>query len=321
MKSASAGPDREPAALIALVGPTASGKTGAGLALAEALGTEIVGVDSRQVYRGLDIGTAKPTPEQRRRVPHHLVDCADPDVRFSAGDFERAVLRLLPAFAGRPLLLVGGTGLYLRAVLQGICPTPPPSPAVRRWLDALAAARPEGLHALLRRVDPAAAERIHPHDRYRAGRALEVYLTCGEPLSLRQRLHREAGPPRRVALFGLEVPAAELKRRIAQRLEEMIGAGFVGEVSGLLAAGHDQSLPAFRAVGYPQFAAHVRGACTLADAAEATRRETWQYARRQLTWFRAQPGIRWIDAPAGRTEEALAAEILEHLRHGARVPA
>lgn len=321
MRSASDAPDRDAAGLLALVGPTASGKTGVGLLVAEALGTEIVGVDSRQVYRGFDIGTAKPTPEQRRRVPHHLVDCADPGVRFSAGDYERAVLGLVPAFAGRPLLLVGGTGLYLRAVLQGICPTPPPAPAVRRWLESLAASRPDGIHALLGRVDPAAAARIHPHDRYRATRALEVYLTSGEPLSQRQRFHREASPSRRVALFGLSVPGAELKRRIAQRLDEMIAAGFAGEVSRLLADGCDERLPAFRAVGYPQFAAHVRGACSLAEAAEATRRETWQYARRQLTWFRAQPGIRWLEAPEGRTEASLAEELLGFLRQAERASA
>lgn len=322
-KSASSAPDREIPEAVALIGATASGKTGVGILLAEALRTEILGVDSRQIYRRLAIGTAKPTPAERRRVPHHLVDIVEPDERFSAGRFREATAERLRWFTvtGRTPLFVGGTGLYLRAILEGLCPAPPAAPDLRRWLAGIAASSHGGLHPLLARVDPAAAARIHPHDHYRAVRALEVYFLSGEPLSRRQRSHRGAPPLARTRIFGLSLPGAELERRIARRLDAMVADGFVEEVRRLLADGLDPQLPAMRAVGYPQFIAHVRGEATLAAAVEATRRATRQYARRQLTWFRAVPEVCWIEAGGGRTEASLAEEILQRLRRDGGVPA
>lgn len=316
LSDASDGADGAPPA-VALVGPTASGKTEVGVLLAEALGTAVLGCDSRQIYRGLAVGTAQPSAEQLRRVSHHLVGFLDPDERFSAGRYREAVLALLPAIraAGRTPLFVGGTGLYLRAALEGLCAVPQAAPDLRRWLGALAAGLSGGLRPLVARVDPGAAARIHPNDRYRLARALEVYLLGGAPLTERQRTHRAAGPAPRARLFAIEIPPEELRRRIRQRLDAMIASGFLQEVRRLLEERRDPSLPALRAVGYPQLIAHARGEESLAGAVEATCRATWQYARRQLLWFRADPTVTWIPGGRGRGPEAIAAEILERIGH------
>lgn len=302
------------------MGATATGKTAVGILLAEALGTAVVNCDSRQVYRRLDIGTAKPTAAERARVPHHLVDVVDPRERYSAARYREGALAVFAACrkAGRPALLVGGTGLYLRAATEGLCATPAPAPALRRWLEALGDTLPGGLHPLLARVDPAAAARIHANDRYRIVRALEVFYLAGEPISERQRRHRAARTAAGPRVFALDLPGEELRRRIALRLEAMLAAGFVAEARGLLAEGLDPALPALRAVGYPEMFAHLRGDATLDEAIAAIRRATWQYARRQLIWFRALPGVAWIPAGGGRAPEAIAGEILERLgREGA----
>jgi tRNA dimethylallyltransferase len=314
--AASSAPEACAAPAIALVGATATGKTAVALHLAEALGTEIVGCDSRQVYRGLAIGSAQPTPEERRRVHHHLVGVVDPAERYSAARFRDAVLSLLPAFHARRCapLLVGGTGLYLRAALDGLCPAPPAVPGLRRWLTAIGAELPGGLHQLLARVDPAAAARIHPNDELRINRALEVYYLSGETISSHHGRHRTQHPPAPARLFALDLPAAELRRRIGLRLDAMLAAGFLEEAAALLAAGLDPALPAMRAVGYPELFAHLRGETTLDDALEAIRRATWQYARRQLTWFRGEPRLCWIPAAATSTAADLAGQILGHLR-------
>jgi tRNA dimethylallyltransferase len=301
---------------IALVGATAAGKTAAGILLAEALGTEVINCDSRQVYRRLDVGTAKPTAAERARVRHHLVDVADPRERYSAARYREAALALFAGCreAGRPALLVGGTGLYLRAATEGLCAAPAGEPALRRWLESLAGTLPGGLHPLLARVDPAAATRIHANDRYRIVRALEVFYLAGDPLSERQRNHR--GAPRHPGprIFAIDVPADELRRRIDQRLEAMLADGFVEEARRLLEEGHDPTLPALRAVGYPEMFAHLRGETTLSEAGAAIRRATWQYARRQLTWFRALPEVVWVPGGPARPPEAVAAEIVRLLR-------
>jgi tRNA dimethylallyltransferase len=308
---ASSGPEPRRPQTVALVGPTASGKTAVGILLAEALGTEIINCDSRQVYRRLDVGTAKPTAAERARVRHHLVDAADPAERFTAAAYRSRAHAVASACAaaGRPALFVGGTGLYLRAATQGLCAAPAAEPAVRRWLDALATTLPAGLHPLLARVDPHAAGRIHANDRYRIVRALEVYLLAGDPLSEHQRRHRDAGPRPDVRVFAIDLPPAELRRRIESRLEGMLAAGFVDE-------GLDPALPALRAVGYPEMFAHLRGESSLEAALAAISRATWQYARRQLTWFRALPGVAWVRGEQGRAPEAIAAEILSLLRQG-----
>ncbi len=295
----------------ALVGPTASGKTGVGIVLAEALGTEIINVDSRQIYRRLDIGTAKPTAAQRQRVRHHLVDLVEPDEPFNAGRFRREVDALLPALREQNKIpfFVGGTGLYLKAILEGLCAAPAASPQLRAWLRKAAEFPAGGLHALLERIDPEAARRIHPHDTHRLTRALEVYYLTGETLSDRQGRHRFAERPFEARIVGIRREAGDLKERIARRLEEMFESGFVGEVEGLLADGLDPALPSLRAVGYPQVIAYLRGESSLDETRDAIRRATWQYARRQMTWFRRVEGLVWIDAAPAETDESVAARV------------
>lgn len=306
--------DRKP--VIALVGPTASGKTEIAITIAQALGTEIINVDSRQIYRRLDIGTAKPTPDQIRRVRHYLIDLADPDEPFSAGSYRKEVAKLLPGFDERGAVpfFVGGTGFYLKAVLEGLCPAPPASTDLRRWLKSAAAFPAGGLHSLLQRIDPDAAAKIHPHDSYRLTRALEVYYLTGEKLSSRQERHRFADRPFQAMVIGIKRTQEELKSRISRRLETMLEAGFTGEVAGLLEAGYDPALPSLRAVGYPQMIAHVLGETSLEEAREKILRATWQYARRQMTWFRAVPDITWIEADPGLEDEVLAGKIQALLR-------
>lgn len=312
---ASSAPEPDVPAPIALVGATASGKTAVGLLLAEALDTEIVGCDSRQIYRRLDIGSAKPTPAERARVRHHLVDVADPGERYSAARYRDAVVALLPAFArrSRSALFVGGTGLYLRAALEGLCPAPPALPGLRRWITAIGRTCPGGLHPLLARVDPRAAARIHPNDGLRLNRALEVFYLSGLPLSEHQRRHRDLRPPSAARIFAIDLPGEVLRGRIDRRLDGMMAAGFLEEARSLLDAGVDPALPAMRAVGYPELFAYLRGQTTLDAALEAVRRATWQYARRQLTWFRAERRLTWIAAGAATSASALAELILERL--------
>jgi tRNA dimethylallyltransferase len=310
----SSGHDARSAPPIALVGATATGKTAVGILVAERLGTEIIGCDSRQVYRGLAVGSAQPTAAERARVRHHLVGAVDPGVRYSAAAYRDAVLALLPHFASRRRvpLFVGGTGLYLRAALKGLCSAPPGIPAMRQWLAALAPALPGGLHPLLASVDPEAAARIHPHDRYRLTRALEVYHLSGRPITEHQVRHRAALPSGAARVFAIELAAVDLRARIARRLETMMSSGLLDETRHLLEAGLDPALPALRAVGYPELFAHLRGETSLDEALEHVRRATWQYARRQMTWFRAEPGIVWLSAGADSPAEQLAEALLRH---------
>jgi len=290
--------------------------------LAEALDTEIIGCDSRQVYRRLEIGAAKPTPAERRRVRHHLVDVADPDERYSAARYREEVVALLPAFAARARapLFVGGTGLYLRAAVEGLCPAPPALPGLRRWITAIGRTLPGGLHPLLARVDAAAAARIHPNDSYRMNRALEVFYLSGLTLSEHQQRHRDGRSAGTVRIFAIDLPGAEIRRRINQRLEAMMAAGFLAEARNLLAEGFDPALPALRAVGYPELFAHLRGETTLDTALDSIRRATWHYARRQLSWFRGVQHVTWIPASAETSEAGLAGEILQRLSDAGVTP-
>ena len=231
-------------------------------------------------------------------------------------------LALLPAFAARARapLFVGGTGLYLRAALEGLCPAPPALPGLRRWITAIGQTLPGGLHPLLARVDAAAAARIHPNDSFRLNRALEVFYLSGKTLTEHQQRHRDGRPSSAVRIFAIDLPGAEIRRRINQRLEAMMAAGFLEEARNLLAEGIDPALPALRAVGYPELFAHLRGETTLDTALEAIRRATWQYARRQLTWFRGVRHVTWIPASAETSEADLAGVILQQLHDEGETP-
>jgi len=319
---ASNAPELDAPGPIALVGATATGKTAVGILIAEELDTEIIGCDSRQVYRRLDIGSAKPTLVERLRVRHHLVDVADPAEPYSAARYRDAVLALLPGFTARARvpLFVGGTGLYLRAALEGLCPAPPALPGLRRWITAIGRTLPGGLHPLLAHVDAAAAARIHPNDSFRLNRALEVYYLSGSTLTEHHRQHRDGRLSSAVRIFAIDLPGSEIRRRINQRLDTMMAAGFLEEARTLLDEGVDPALPALRAVGYPELFAHLRGETTRDTALEAIRRATWQYARRQLTWFRGERQVTWIPASAETSEADLAGFILQRLHDGGDRP-
>ncbi len=283
------------------MGPTASGKSELALRLAEDLPCEIVSVDSAMVYRGLDVGTAKPDAATLRRVPHRLIDIRDPADPYSVAQFREDALRWMERIgdAGRIPLLAGGTMLYFNALQYGISTLPPANPQLRAELDRQAARIGWGaMHARLAEVDPEAARRIHPNDPQRIQRALEVYRLTGRSISEHHRRRRgEPSPWRMLKIALMPARRSELHRRIEQRLHIMLERGFVAEVERLQQRGDlGAELPALRAVGYRQVWRYLHGECSHAqmvhDAVVATRR----FARRQLTWLRAEPGVRWFDS-------------------------
>jgi len=277
---------------IGLAGPTASGKTAAALALAEVLPLEIISVDSALVYRGMDIGTAKPTPDERARVPHHLIDILDPREAYSAAQFVADARRLIGEISarGRLPLLVGGTMLYFKALYEGLDAMPAADPTVRAALDAEAAERGwPALHAELAQVDPATAARLAPNDAQRIQRALEVWRSTGRPLS---NFHRsDKTPPAPQPLIALEpTDRAWLHARIAQRFDAMLDAGFIDEVCALRARGDlHLHLPSMRCVGYRQAWEVLDAGLPQAALRERGIAATRQLAKRQLTWLRSMP--------------------------------
>ena len=287
--------------VLCLMGPTASGKTALAVGLVQRLPFEIVSVDSALVYRAMDIGTAKPDPETRRIAPHRLVDIRDPAEAYSAGQFRADALREIAAIqaVGHVPLLVGGTMLYFRALERGLAKLPSADPALRARLAAeLAEQGGAVLHARLARLDPAAAARIHPHDPQRIQRALEVYELTGQPLTeLCAQSRNESLPFRIVKLIVAPADRRVLHERIERRFRTMLEQGFVAEVERLRARGDlDPDLPSMRAVGYRQVWAYLDG--RLDDAAMMERGivATRQYAKRQLTWLRAESGAVWLDS-------------------------
>ena len=284
--------------LVVIVGPTAVGKTRLALRLAGELGAEIVSADSRQVYRGMDIGTDKPTAEERQRVPHHLVDIVNPDEEFTLARYQDMAYAAIDDVLarGRVPLLVGGTGLYIKAVAEGwSIPRVRPNEALRTELYR--EAEVEGgvaLHARLRQVDPVAAEKIDPRNVRRVIRALEVYLEAGRPIS---ELQRRRPPPYRVLQIGLTMERAALYRRIDQRVDRMIETGLVEEVRGLVEQGYGYDLPAMSGLGYRQVGSYLRGEISLEEAIRLIKRDTRRFVRQQYNWFRLDDeGIRWFQA-------------------------
>ena len=279
-----------------IAGPTAVGKSSIALQIAERLGAEIVNGDSRQAYRGMDIGTAKPSFDERRRIPHHLVDICNPDQPLDVAAFAalaRSAIREITG-RGRPVLVVGGSGLYLRAIRGGIFSAPPASGEIRARLAALAVEF--GVAHLFRRleeIDPEAAERIKPNDLKRIMRALEVYEQTGVPISQHQRSHQFADRPFHTMTVALSLHRAELYRAIDQRFDAMIEQGLVDEVQRLLVGGYDLPLCT---IGYREIAGLLRGETSLAEAIAQGKRASRNLAKRQLTWFRADPEIVWLDA-------------------------
>jgi len=278
---------------IALMGPTASGKSALAIAIAQHVNGEIISVDSALVYRGMDIGTAKPTLAERLHIPHHLIDILDPAESFSAAQFCDAAQSLIEQILarGRVPILVGGTMLYFNALLHGLSALPPADASIRARLLATAAREGwDALHRRLQQVDPQAAERIHPHDPQRIQRALEVFELTGQPLSTFFRATPAPALPCRVQKFVLwPEDRARLHQRIAQRFQQMIRQGLIEEVTRLYQRGdlHD-ALPAVRAVGYRQVWAYLRGDCDLPTMIDKGIVATRQLAKRQLTWLRRE---------------------------------
>ncbi len=288
--------------LRALVGPTASGKTEAGIALAVALGAEIVSVDSMLVYRGMDVGTAKPTAEQRASVPHHLLDLAEPSERFTVARYQTEAHAVLGRL-GAPLL-VGGSGLYFRSVVDDLR-FPPEDAAVRAALEA--EADELGADELYRRLalsDPAAADRIEPGNVRRTIRALEVTAITGAPFSDFAAAW-DVYDPSRTRVAGVRLDSATLDARVRARVAAMLDAGWLAEVHGLIERGFGAWLTASQAIGYAELAAHLDGRLALDEAMTQTVKRTKELARRQLAWFRRDPRIEWFDAGDGGAIEVV----------------
>lgn len=279
--------------LITICGPTATGKSGLAIALAQKLEAPILSADSRQVYRKFDIGTAKPTPEERSRVPHYLIDLCDPLETFTLAQYQQQAQGLITQLhqQGQLPLLVGGTGLYLQAITQGLqIPQVPPQSELRSQLAALGQTQ---IYGWLQQIDPAAAAKIHPNDQVRTLRALEVFYVTGIPLSQQQGTRSPAYP---ILQIGLDCPDPEqLTQRIQQRTEQMLAAGWLDEVSSLQRQ-YGTDLPLLQTLGYQELKQHLAGEISLAEAKHQTIVHTRQFAKRQRTWFRAHPDILWFDA-------------------------
>ena len=306
--------------VVAIVGPTASGKTALGIEVAQCIGGEIVSMDSRQVYRGMDVGTAKPSAEERAIVPHHGLDLVEPSERFNAVRFARFARDEIAAIQGRGKtpILVGGTGFFLRALTHPIFRQPPVDPerraAIERYLSGL---READLHRWVAALDPATAQRLESWGgRQRLLRAIELPLLTGRPLSWWHANAPAEEPPLHPSVFVLDLPREELFRRIDRRVDRMVRDGLVEEVASLLHRGFDEASPGMNATGYIELIPHVRGARSLEEALELIRKHTRAYARRQLTWFRKQlpAGAVWLDAERPRAE--LVAEISSRIREG-----
>ncbi len=282
--------------IVIVCGPTGIGKTRAGIRLAERFGGEIVGADSMQIYRRMDIGTAKPTPDEKARIPHHLVDVVEPDAPFSAADYARLAGAAVDDLARRGTVpvVVGGTGLYIKSLIYGLFDAPATPRPVRdrlhRETEALGLAV---MYERLRTTDPDTAASVHPNDRFRILRALEVYETTGRPASLHRSRHGFAVPRYDAFRIGLVMDRDALYERIDRRVDLMVAEGLLSEVASLLDAGYPPSLKSMQAIGYRHMVDHIQGRTDWEETLHRLKRDTRRYAKRQLTWFRADPAVRW----------------------------
>ncbi|MGH7388830.1 MAG: tRNA (adenosine(37)-N6)-dimethylallyltransferase MiaA [Candidatus Rokuibacteriota bacterium] len=301
--------------LLVIAGPTGVGKTAAAAALARRVPLEVVSADSRQVYRGMDAATGKPTSAERGAVAHHLIDVVDPDDRYHAARFRNDASALIADIRGRGRLpaVVGGTGLYIRALLRGLDPAPPADPALRGELaEVLVRDGRAALHARLAREAPALARRLHPNDHVRVVRALERIRTPGAPAAPQERWARPAGE---YAAFyvGLTMERGRLARRLRERATAMADAGLADEVARLLARGYDPSLPALQGIGYREFVQVIQGRLDREEALRLMQRDTVRYAKRQWTWFSREPDVHWLDVDLAGGSEGVAAIVEERL--------
>lgn len=302
--------------LVVLLGPTAVGKSRVAIQVAKHFDTEILTADSRQVYRGMDIGTDKPTAEERRAVPHRLIDLVNPDEPFNTGWYRRLALEEIDRLyvARRLPFVVGGTGLYIRTLVRGLCPAPQADPLVRKALKTLREERGrEGLFAELTHVDPRTAARLHPNDESKVMRALEVYRLSGRPLSDAQDEHRFQESPFSTLLIGLRRPTAELYRRIEGRIEWQLNHGMVDETRSVLDRGYGRDLGAMKGLGYRQVAAYLAKECDYAEMVRQFKRDTRRFAKRQMTWFRKEPDVRWLSIADHEPLERVADMVIEQI--------
>jgi tRNA dimethylallyltransferase len=285
--------------IVVISGPTASGKSDTAVALASRIGGEVVNADSMQVYRGMDIGTAKPSWMDMSRVAHHMLDVVDPDEDFNAAIYRRMAVPIIGEIAGRgrTALIVGGTGLYIRALIGGIFDCPPSDAHLRKKLVAMyEELGPEALHSRLDEFDPETARSIHPNDRVRVTRALEIIHLTGQRPSRLADAHRFGQRVFDVLYLCLDVERQELYRRIDRRSCKMVEAGLVEETSSLLAAGFGPELKPMKGLGYRHMVDYLQGVYSLDEAVAALQRDTRRYAKRQMTWFRKVPEALWVAA-------------------------
>jgi tRNA dimethylallyltransferase len=302
---------------IVIAGPTGTGKSELALRIAEAVGGEIVNYDSVQIYRGFDIGSAKPPAEVRARVPHHLFDVVDADAEFNAADYARVARTVCEEIAirGKRAILVGGTFFYLRALLHGLPEMPGRDQALRARIRRIAE-RPRGserLHRWLSKIDPQSGRRIAPADRHRVERALEVWLISGKPISEWERPGTDTGSEMAATKIGLMMERRALVERLDHRVDAMYAAGLIDETRGLLAKYPRTSRP-FGAIGYAEAAAVVMGEMDAEAAIAETKRRTRAYAKRQMTWLRAERNVQWIEAATGEAAFAVARRLLEETK-------
>ncbi len=284
--------------LLCLLGPTAVGKTEVAIQLAQRLNAEIISVDSRQIYRQMDIGTAKPTPEEQQAARHHLIDCVDITEPFSVADYQSLTDAAIAEIQnrGKQVLLVGGAGLYFRAIVDGLFEGPAADPSLRKRLEQEVSDQGvDVLHNRLRACDPESAERIHPNNVIRVIRALEVYELTGTPMPEHQQQWQPENQRYPFIAFGLTMPRELLYRRIEQRVDIMLANGLMVEVESLLAAGYSRETFALQSFGYKELIAYLDGKCTYVQAIEQLKQNTRRFAKRQMTWFRKDSRIEWID--------------------------
>jgi tRNA dimethylallyltransferase len=299
--------------LIAIVGPTAVGKSRLACDLAAALDCEILAADSRQVYRGMDIGTDKPSITERQAVPHRLIDLVEPDQPFNTGLYRRLAIASIEAqYDNRRLpLVVGGTGLYVRTLLRGLCPAPPSDPVIRETLrHEIKLHGRDALYAQLVKCDPVTAARLHPSDQSKVLRALEVYRLSGRPLSEFQRQHGFSEHPFQPLIIGLNRSREALYKRIEDRIDWQLANGLLDETKALLARGYRRDLPAMKGLGYRHISSYLAGEYDFHEMVRRFKQDTRRFAKRQMTWFRKEPGIHWLtceesEPPAATMERAL----------------
>lgn len=305
-----------PPPLLLIVGPTGVGKTAVAARLAASVPMEVVSADSRQIYRGMDAATGKPNSDERKAVTHHLLDLIEPGERYHAARFRLDAAQAIEAIrvAGRLPVVVGGSGLYVRALLRGLDPAPPADAALRAQLEEHArAGGPTALHERLRALDPGRAARLHPADRVRIIRAIEKH---GHGAATSGGWAR-AIPPWRIVMFGLRRERVALNRRLEERARSMLAGGMMEEVRRLLAAGHDETAPGMAGIGYRQWAKVARGRLSPDEALRLMVRDTQRYAKRQMTWFAREPEIQWLDVDEVGGVEGVAECIHKHiLREG-----